>query len=88
MRPTHGGRKQPSRTQTTTFKGLTTKMHGNVFECYKEQTDRRQYAKTLEALESHAKKTLKFAEDLAPLFAETMAKPTLTMPADPGPNPS
>ena len=70
------------------FKGLTTKMHGNVFECYEEQTDRRQYAKTLEALESHAKKTSKFAEDLAPLFAETIAEPTLIMPDDPGPNPS
>ena len=63
-------------------------MNGNVFECYEEQTDRQQYAKTLEALESNAKKTLKFAEDLAPLFAETMTEPTLTLPDDPGANPS
>jgi hypothetical protein len=63
-------------------------MNGNVFECYEEQTDRRQYAKTLEALEAHAKKSLKFAEDLAPLFAETMTEPAIAMPDDPGPNPS
>ena len=63
-------------------------MNGNVFECYNKQTDRRQNAKTLEALEAHVKKTLKFAEDLAALFGETMAEPTLTLPDDPGENPT
>jgi hypothetical protein len=31
-----------------------------------EQSDRRQYAKTLEALEGYVKKNLKFADDIAP----------------------
>jgi hypothetical protein len=43
-------------------------MNGNVFECYEEQSDRRQYTKTVEALEGYVKKTLKYSEDLAPLF--------------------
>ena len=34
-------------------------MNGNVFECFKEKTDRRQYAKTVAALEGYAEKTLK-----------------------------
>jgi len=76
------------RVRTIAFKGSTAKMNGNVFKCYEEQTNRRQYAKTLEALEAHAKKTLKFVEDLAPLFAETMADQSLMMPAHPGQNPS
>lgn len=54
-------------------------MNGNVFECYEEQSDRRQYAKTLEALEAYVKKSLKYSEDLAVLFAETMAAPTIEM---------
>ena len=47
-------------------------------------SDRRQYAKTVEALSNHAKKTLKYAEDLAPLFAEDISAPTIAMPEDPG----
>ena len=59
-------------------------MNGNVFECYDEQTDRRQYAKTVEALEGYAKKTLKYAEDLATLFATEMRLPSLEKPMRPG----
>ena len=55
-------------------------MNGNVFECFEEQTDRRQFTKTLEALEAYVKKTLKFAEDLAQLFAEEMETPVLELP--------
>ena len=44
-------------------------MGGNVFECYEEQTDRRKYTKTVEALQSHVKKTMKHPEDLVSLFA-------------------
>ena len=55
-------------------------MNGNVFECFEEQTDRRQYTKTLEALEAYTRKTLKFAEDLAQLFAEEMEAPVLDLP--------
>jgi hypothetical protein len=54
-------------------------MNGNVFEC----CDRRQYTKTLQASESHAKKTLKCVEDLAPLFATESRLPVLAVPATP-----
>ena len=72
-----------ARAVRTSFKGTTTEMNGHVFECYDEQSDRRLYAKMLEALEAHVKKVLKFPEDLAPLFAETMEAPALVKPAEP-----
>jgi hypothetical protein len=59
-------------------------MGGHVFECYEEQRDRRQYAKTLEALEGHVKKTMKYAGDLASLFANNMSAPEIKRPAKPG----
>lgn len=50
--------------------GMTAEMNcGNVFECYDEQADRRQYSKTIKVLDIIVKKTLKLSEDLAPLFA-------------------
>jgi polyhydroxyalkanoate synthesis regulator protein len=57
-------------------------MNANVFQCYEEQTDRRQFSKTIEALEAYTKKNLKFAEDLAPLFAEEMEQPELELPTE------
>jgi Zinc knuckle len=69
--------------QQTNFKGNTAEMNGNVFECYEEQTDRRQFSKTIEALESYVKKHLKYAEDLSKLFGDPMAEPTISMPKDP-----
>jgi Zinc knuckle len=65
------------------FKGSTTEMNGNVFECYDEQYNRRQYTKTVEALESYVKKNLTFSEDLSNLFAEDMKEPIITEPEDP-----
>ena len=53
------------RPRSTNFKGITPEMNGHVFECYDEQSDRRQFVKTVEALESHVKKTIKNPEDLA-----------------------
>ncbi|KAI2492643.1 hypothetical protein MHU86_21919 [Fragilaria crotonensis] len=77
-------RSTASRPRSSGFKGTTPEKNGNVFECYDEQTDRRQYMKTLEALEGYAKKTLKYAEDLSPLFASEMKLPVLEKPARPG----
>jgi hypothetical protein len=57
-------------------------MNGNVFECYEEQTDRRQYGKTIEALDSYSKKHLKYSADLAALFGETMSEPIINMPEE------
>ena len=65
-------------------------MNGHVFQgCYEEQSDRRQYAKTIEALETYANTSgLYNPEDLAPLFAETMTAPTIAMPEEPGADPT
>ena len=57
-------------------------MNGNVFECFEEQFDRRQFSKTREALEAYVSKNLKFAEDLEPLFADEVAAPYLEVPTD------
>jgi hypothetical protein len=61
-------------------------MNGRVFECFDKQSNRRQFNRTLEALEEYAKKTLKHLEDLAPLFVEQITLPTLDEPDDPDPN--
>jgi hypothetical protein len=63
------------------FKGNTEEMNGNVFECYEEQSDRRQFSKTIECLDAYAKKTLMYSADLAPLFATKMAAPVVERPA-------
>ncbi len=43
----------------TRFKGTTAELNSNVFECFEEQGERRQYVKTVEALEGNMKKTMK-----------------------------
>jgi acetoin utilization deacetylase AcuC-like enzyme len=44
-------------------------MYGHVFQFSEEQMDRLQFKKTLEALQAHIKKSLKYTEELAPLLA-------------------
>ena len=61
-------------------------MNGHVFECFDEQNDRRQFDKTVEALAEYTKKTIKYSEDLAPLFGDTIMLPTLDEPDDPDPD--
>ena len=79
----HARRGTP-RPRSTSFRGTTTtKMGGNVFECYEEQSDRRQYTKTVEALQGHVKKTMKNPEDLASLFATVCRMPVLIRPPRP-----
>ena len=60
-------------------------MNGHVFQTSEEQPNRTQYKKTVEALEGYTKTKLTFAEDLAPLFAFTMAEPSIAMPTDVAP---
>ena len=74
---------QVARTRTTSFKGNTADMNGNVFECYEEQDDHLQYAKTLEALDAYTTTKLMFAMDLAPLFSAKMAAPSVARPTAP-----
>jgi hypothetical protein len=76
---------QPATGSTTaarkfTFKGDTEELNGNVFECYEEQNDRRQYAKSLQALEAYSRKSMDGAADLSSLFEDTPTKPTLVEP--------
>ena len=51
--------------------------------CYEEQTDRRKYTKTVEALQGHVKKTMKHPEDLASLFVTECRMPVLVRPPKP-----
>ena len=57
-------------------------MNGHVFECFGEQGNRRQFQRSLEALEEYAKKHEKFAKDLVPLFAATIKNPAVDLPED------
>jgi hypothetical protein len=83
-RGNRGGRTRSNTTSTsrTLFKGDTEDMNGNVFQCYEEQVDRRQYAKTIEALDAYVKKKLTYSADLAPLFAAKMGVPIIDLPSD------
>ena len=72
----------PHRPPRTMFKGDTEGMNANVFQCYEEQSDRRQFIKTKDALNAYVKKNLKYNEDLASLFAEEMTLPELDMPEE------
>jgi len=56
-------------------------MNGHVFECFEEQRDRKQFAKTREALGEYSRKKLKYPEDLAPLFATSIGTPQVAQPA-------
>ena len=57
-------------------------MNGHVFECFDEQRDRKQFKKTLEALDEYAKKSVRYPEDLAPLFTDTIKTPMLDEPEE------
>ena len=61
-------------------------MNGHVFECFDEQSNRKQFDKMVEALAEYTTKTLKYSEDLAPLFGDTITLPALDEPEDLDPN--
>jgi hypothetical protein len=67
-------------TRNSNFKGATDGMNGHTFGCYDEQGDKRQFVKTLEALAQHARKTYKFSEDFASLFATESSAPSVEKP--------
>jgi hypothetical protein len=77
----NGGQQTATNRSRAMFRGLTDDMGGNVFQCYEEQDDRRQYAKTIEALDAYAKnKNLSYTADLSPIFAATMTEPKIERP--------
>ena len=84
---TYGGRGRTG-TNRTVFKGDTDDMNGNVFQCFLERRDRRQYEKTVEALEGYVKKTLKYHEDIADLFGPEMKNPEVEKPKELGEKPT
>ena len=67
----------------TTFRGNTEEMNGNLFECFEEQNDWQQFSKTIECLDTYARKTLSYTADLTPLFAARMATPIIERPVPP-----
>jgi hypothetical protein len=75
--------KSPRAPKTTSFKGATEGMNGHIFGCFDEQGDKRQYAKTMEALAQYANKTYKFSEDFTSLFNPTPSTPSVTRPTAP-----
>ena len=75
-------------TNRTTFKGNTEDMNGNIFQCFSEQRDRRQYEKTVEALEGYVKKTMKYHEDITNLFGPEMKNPEIQKPKELGEKPT
>ena len=83
-----GGQQTSATPRSTNFRGATAEMNGHVFQTSEEQPNRMQHKTSVEALESYVKKHLKFAEDLAPLFAFTMDEPEIEMPVEPRANPS
>ena len=65
----------------TLFRVNTKAMGGNVFACHEEQDDRRQYTKTIEVLDAYAKKTLPYADNMAPLFCTRITTPSIYRPS-------
>ena len=63
-------------------------MHGKVFQCSEEQTDRAQFRNTLDALHTYVDRHIPHPEDFIPLFRLTIQPPTLTMPPEPNANPT
>ena len=59
-------------------------MNGHVFECFNEQGNKRQYAKTVKALGGYAKKNLQFPDDFATLFALEASYPVIEKTPDIG----
>ena len=55
-------------------------MNGHTFGCFDEHGDKRQYVRTVEALEQYAQKTYQFSRDFAPLFTTEPTMPRLEKP--------
>ena len=71
-------------TDKNTFRGNTKSLNGHIFSVYHENPDKRQFSKTIEALELHvySSAVFKYADDLEPLF-QTHTMPILDKPSQP-----
>jgi hypothetical protein len=59
------GERSTRSTTTTSFKGNTDGMKGNVFQCHGETTDKQQYTRTVGVLGEHINKTFTYPQDVA-----------------------
>ena len=64
------------------FKGDTSAMNGHVFQVFAECDDKRQFAKTIEALGAYIAKELKYPDDLVTLTRD-LENPTIEEPTEP-----
>ena len=66
------------------FKGSTKGMNGHVFSVYHESTDKRQFSKTIKALQLYVggSSNFKYADDLEPLF-RSQQLPDIPKPSKP-----
>ena len=72
---------KPFKPKVNSFKGETFEMHGYVFQKLAELGNRRQFTKTLEALDRYINKKLKFTGDMRSLY-QRCESPKLTDPGD------
>ena len=72
-------RRQRNKNKEKAFVGETAEMNENVFQTLTESGDRRQFTKTLEALERYINKKLRYPGDLKSLYQD-LSKPVLVDP--------
>jgi len=78
----HGkGNNNVRRNHGPVFKGETSEMNGNVFQCYGETTNKQQFIKTMEMLEYYIRTTMTFSQDIRPICI-TYEVPTIEEPKD------
>jgi hypothetical protein len=75
---------QPKRNavQSEPFKGLETKMHGNVFQLAEEGRKGNQFSLTMQALENYVSIEMEQDPDLSPLFETPPSEVTIPEPED------
>ena len=72
----------PSNTSTA-FKGATAGMNGHIFGCHEDKSDRRQYLKTVTALQQYSSK-LPHSDNFQSLFKTNPTIPVVAEPTSPG----
>ena len=69
------------RTKTSTFKGATVDMNGHVFRCSTEESDRKEFAKTIENAILYTNVHISKAQDIVGIFSsKDFAIPSISKP--------
>ena len=74
--------RRPGNTSST-FKGETSKLNGNVFQVHSERTDMSQFAETLEALRIYSSYAYKSDIEFLTVLFTSLQTPTVSKPEDP-----